>query len=62
MWEKSDLAMINSVQEKLLFTINGQSNILFFNFFLFYFCKFQMTVAKKLMEKLSFFIMNLKIF
>ena len=61
MWEKSDLAMINSVQEKLLFTINGQSNILFFNFFLFYFCKSQMTVAKKLMEKLSFFIMNLKI-
>ena len=34
-WAKSDLPVTNSVCEKVWFTINGQSKILFFDFFIF---------------------------
>ena len=57
-WAKSDLPIINSVCEKAWFMINGLSRMLFFNFCLFYFFKFQMTIVKNLLEKPSFFIMD----
>ena len=40
------------------FRINGPFTIVFFNFCLFHFFKFQMTVVKNLMKKPSFFIMD----
>ena len=53
---KSDLPVINLVCEKVWFTINGLPKMLFFNFCLFHFSKFQMTIVKSFMEKLSFFV------
>ena len=57
-WAKSDLAIINSVCEKVLFTIKGQLRMLFFSFCYFHFPKFQMTIVKNLKEKPSFSIMD----
>ena len=50
-WAKSDLPMINSVREKVSFTINGPPNMQLFSFCLFHFSKFQMTIIKDFMEK-----------
>ena len=58
MWAKSDLPIRNSVCEKVWFTINEPSKMLFFNLWLFHFSKFKMTIVKNLMEKPSFFIMD----
>ena len=38
-WAKSDLPISNSVCEKVWFKINGSSKMLFFNFYLFYYCQ-----------------------
>ena len=57
-WAKFDLSIINSACEKVWFTINGLSKMLFFNFCFFHFPKLQMTIAKNLMEKLCAFIMD----
>ena len=57
-WGKSDLPIVNSVCEKVWFTINGMLKILFFNFSLFHFFKFQMTIVKILMEKPSSIIID----
>ena len=43
--------MINSVREKVSFTINGLPNMQLFSFCLFHFSKFQMTIIKDFMEK-----------
>ena len=56
-WAKYDLPIINSVCEKVWFTINGLSKMLFL-IFAFHFSKFQMTIVKDLMEKPSFFTMD----
>ena len=56
-WAKSDLAIISSIYERVWFTISKQLKILLFNFYLFYFSKFQMTIVKNLMGKPSFLIM-----
>ena len=45
-WEKFFLPIINSVYEKVWFTINGPSKMLLFNFLLFRFSKFQMAIQK----------------
>ena len=45
---KSDLPIAYSVCGKVWFTINGPSKMLFFNFCLFPFSKFQMTIVKNL--------------
>ena len=60
-WRKSNLSIINSGCEKVWFTINGLSKMLFLNFCLFHFSKFQMTIVKNLMEKPSVFIMAFKV-
>ena len=57
-WAKSDLPLKNSVCEKVWFTINGLSKMLFYNFCFFHFSKFQMTIVKNFMEKPSFFKMD----
>ena len=46
--------------EKVWFTINALSKMLFFNFYVFNFFKFQMTIVKNLMGKWSFFIMDVE--
>ena len=48
---KSDLPITNSVCEKAWFPIHGLSKILFFNFYLFRFSKFQKAIVKNFMEK-----------
>ena len=50
--------MKNSAYEKIWFTINGLSKILFFNFCLFDFSKFQMNIVKNLMKNPLLFVMN----
>ena len=45
---RSDFAIKYSVFEKVWFTINGQSKMLFFNFCFFPLPKFQMTIVKNL--------------
>ena len=57
-WAKSDLLVMNSVCEKVWVAIYRLSKMLRFNFCLFHFSKFQMTIVKNLMKKPSFFIMN----
>ena len=57
-WTEYDLPIINSVCEKVWFTINGLWKMYFFNFCHFHFSKFQMTIVKNPMEKTSFFIMD----
>ena len=47
-----------SLWKSLVFTLYGLSKMLFLNFCLFHFSKFQMTIIKNLMEKPSFFIMD----
>ena len=42
------MPITNSVYVKVWFTINGPSNMLFLNFYLFPFSKFQMTLVKNL--------------
>ena len=46
------MPIINSVGEKVWFTINGPLKTLFCNFCLFHFSKFKMNIAKNLMENL----------
>ena len=46
-WAKSDLPVTSWVCEKVWFTINGSSKMIFFNFCLFSFSKFQMTFCHK---------------
>ena len=54
----SDLPMKNSVYEKVWFTSDGLSKMLFHFIAFFIFSKFQMTNVKTLMEKPSSFIMD----
>ena len=49
--------MINAGYENVWFTINGSLKMLFFDFCLFHFSKFQITIVKNYLEKLSSFIM-----
>ena len=55
-WAKSGLPIINSVCEKVWFTISGLSKMQFFNFCLFHFSKFQVAIVKNLIKKPYFFI------
>ena len=52
------MPIISSVCANVWFTINELSKLLLFNFCLFHFSKFQMTVVKNLSEKPFFFIMD----
>ena len=59
-WKKYDLPIINSVCAKVWFTKKGPPKMLFFNFYLFDFSKFQMRLVKNRMKKPFFFIMDFK--
>ena len=52
---KSDLPIIILVCEKVWFAVNRPSKVLFFNFCLFHFSKFQVTIVKNLMKNHPFY-------
>ena len=54
-WAKSDFQIINSVYEKIWFTINGPSKMVFFNFCHFHFSKFQISIVKIFWKSHPFF-------
>ena len=57
-WAKSDLLIIKSVCEKVWFTINGLSKMLFHFIAFFIFPNFKWLLSKLLQKNLPFFIMD----
>ena len=56
----SNLPIKNPVYQNVWFTINGLSKTLFFNFCLFHFSEFQITIDKTFLKKTAFFVPDFK--